>query len=650
MSEGRITLSSSVQILSVPTGAATQNRSTIPVEISKLSSGTTLKGFVINRDAQNNPIIRTDKGDVSIRSEIFLKTGSEVSLRIEKNMAGVNARLVSVDGQSIKELIQQVSQSLGSSGDSVSKSAIQNSSTQSAAQVASNAAQTALKAILLQPVSLAQIKTLPQALQTLTQNLIEGNNVSVRIVSASPQTTTATAQPTQPNTAQPLQTVAQQQNSLNPAQLSSAYSRYSGGKTSAPTPSATPNTLGAGAIAFQIQSIAASAVRLPSATLPAPLANLFSSAEIGALATVTKASVATVAVPTATNATPSAIAATAPTALPPAVPATTTAQAAPNAAPTTTAAPPIPAALAVSANGTQVTAQVIGNERGGYSTLQTPIGTLRIPAANPLPVGSIITLDLSFALNATQSATTQAPPVQGPSEWLGISRDWTALSSIMAILQDADPALSQQIMQRSFAQSGKSLSKGMLFFLSALRGNSPREWLGANLMQHKDARIQELVKKAMSEFSAMRPMSSDQPDQPWQSAFIPMMHEREPEQLRVFWRDYDKESGNDDKKGERFIIEATLSELGELQFDGLVNTKSTPTSFDLAIRTHAPLDETMKRDIHSLFLSAAEVTGFTGTVRFYEKPEHMEHPLEEIVKALQQKVTAKGVDSRSILA
>lgn len=664
MPEGRITISPTVQILSVPATGSSNNRSTLPAEIAQLTSGSTLKGFVVNRDKQNNPIIRTDKGDVSIRSELFLKTGSEVALKIEKNVAGANARLVSVDGESVKTLIEQVTkQNAQSSSDSVSKSALQNSSgTQSAQQVANAASQTVLKAIILQPITQAQIKTLPQALQTLAQNLIEGKSLEVRIVA-----TTGSAAEAKP--AQPLQTVAQQQNTLSPAQLSSAYSRYSGRPTPlAPTTTSTMATqqssLNVGSVSFQINQIAASALKLQGNVLPAPLASLFSKAEIMALLTAQKTSTATSTAPLTASTSTLAATTTQPSPTPPPLaPAPVQGVTTPVAPPAATSPtpPPLPATpppavpLQVSSDGNYVTAQVIGNEKGGYATVQTPIGVLRIPTANPLTVGGIITLELTHALRnvgalTQQSSTLPAAQQQGPQEWLGISRDWTALNSIMAILQDADPATSQHVMHRSFAHSDKSMTKGLLFFLTALRGNNPREWLGVNLMNHHDARIQELVKKVVSEFSAMRPMSTEQPDQPWQSAFIPFMHEREPEQLRVFWRNYDKDPVEEGKKGERFIIEATLSELGELQFDGLVNTKTNPTSFDLAIRTPKPLDEIMKRDIHSLFLSAAEVTGFAGQLRFYEKPEHMEHPLEDMVKAMQQKVASEGIDSRSILA
>jgi hypothetical protein len=67
--------------------------------LATIPPGTILNGFIINRDAQGNPVLRTDTGDVVFASSFFLNIGSEVTIRIE-NRAGQNlARLIQVDGQ-----------------------------------------------------------------------------------------------------------------------------------------------------------------------------------------------------------------------------------------------------------------------------------------------------------------------------------------------------------------------------------------------------------------------------------------------------------------------------------------------------------------------------------------------------------------------
>jgi len=67
--------------------------------VATFPPGTILSGFIVNRDATGNPILRTDSGDVVFSSQFFLKIGSEVSIRIELTGGQPLAHLLTVDGQ-----------------------------------------------------------------------------------------------------------------------------------------------------------------------------------------------------------------------------------------------------------------------------------------------------------------------------------------------------------------------------------------------------------------------------------------------------------------------------------------------------------------------------------------------------------------------
>jgi hypothetical protein len=66
--------------------------------------------------------------------------------------------------------------------------------------------------------------------------------------------------------------------------------------------------------------------------------------------------------------------------------------------------------------------------------------------------------------------------------------------------------------------------------------------------------------------------------------------------------------------GERFLLDIELSQLGPLQFDGLVKRKAK--NFDLIIRSEQPLPAEMRRDIDSLFLQSLVSFGLQGSVAF----------------------------------
>lgn len=68
--------------------------------ISNIAPGTTLSGFIINRDALGNPILRTDTNDVVFASDVFLKIGAEVVIRVQQQAGQILAKLISVNGTS----------------------------------------------------------------------------------------------------------------------------------------------------------------------------------------------------------------------------------------------------------------------------------------------------------------------------------------------------------------------------------------------------------------------------------------------------------------------------------------------------------------------------------------------------------------------
>ncbi len=89
-----------IQALTPPT--ANRDATDVNTILASMSNGTVVKGFVINRDSNNNPVLRTPYGDVLVHSEVFLKTGSEVMFRVDTALAS-RARILSVDAMTLEE-------------------------------------------------------------------------------------------------------------------------------------------------------------------------------------------------------------------------------------------------------------------------------------------------------------------------------------------------------------------------------------------------------------------------------------------------------------------------------------------------------------------------------------------------------------------
>ena len=88
------------------------------------------------------------------------------------------------------------------------------------------------------------------------------------------------------------------------------------------------------------------------------------------------------------------------------------------------------------------------------------------------------------------------------------------------------------------------------------------------------------------------------------------------EPLRLYLKDRPPESENDpeqEKPGQRFVIEANFTRLGPYQFDGMVRDKH----LTLMIRTMKPVDQAMRADMQALYTTALEALGLTGSIGYH---------------------------------
>lgn len=87
------------------TTAVAQDTSQNPI-LAAAKHGQVIEGFVVNRDAQQNPILRTPQGDILVKSDVFLKTGAQIQIRVDAQLAS-RARIILVDGQSLENYAKQ---------------------------------------------------------------------------------------------------------------------------------------------------------------------------------------------------------------------------------------------------------------------------------------------------------------------------------------------------------------------------------------------------------------------------------------------------------------------------------------------------------------------------------------------------------------
>ncbi len=285
---------------------------------------------------------------------------------------------------------------------------------------------------------------------------------------------------------------------------------------------------------------------------------------------------------------------------------------------------------------------VIGQERDGDPVLQTPFGLIKITSGATLATGTQIQASLSLANNDAELAATQSLD-DTTTSISTLAQKWPTLTQILSLLTDAEDGtiplqLAQMIPQIQTSNNQLQLNSnnagvGFFMFLAALQNGDARSFLGERHIKQLEKLGQtSLINKLESEFQLLTKLSTDAPPQGWQSTFLPVLVNGQVEMTRWFTK-RDQEKDKDGKKREdnitRFIVEVTMSQLGDLQLDGFFKQHEGTKQFELIVRSHQPLDADIQRDIQQIYLEAQSTTGVSGSLIFQASEQFPIQPLQD---------------------
>jgi len=300
-------------------------------------------------------------------------------------------------------------------------------------------------------------------------------------------------------------------------------------------------------------------------------------------------------------------------------PATTPSSVPTGTTPTTVPAPP-PAATAPTAEpaSTALPGTVLDQSPGGPTLVQTPIGTLSLPSAGPLPPGAA--LDLRVVGPPLPPLPSLAPAAPTPTP---LSQDWPAMTdALQTLAANADAGAAIEQLARTLPQLNPQLAANLSVFASALKAGDDRPLLGDSVVRGLEkAGRRDLAGRLKADFhllsqKAATPLGANGE---WRGFALPLILGVEVAPVHLYVHqpppDSDGEAGGGRRGDEhRFLVEVNLSRLGRMQFDGLVQREAK--RFDLIIRTAEPMSEEMRRDIQGLFLLTSEAVGTKGGVVF----------------------------------
>jgi len=653
----QITILPPQQVSGVHTSATSPgitSQGTSPL-LAVLPTGTILQGFIVNRDASGNPILRTERGDIPFATSFFLKIGSEVVIRIGNSAGAPLAHIITVDGQP-PEIAQNISAFAQDADVIVSsqpgnrlnaatpvnigqQSPLQPSATVIGTVIASSSPGVTVQAV--QPGTQLGLKVISvEATSPAASEIVKGSPLTSQITSPTPASTVSYATyarvavstsaipasaATIINTPEPVSAIPSQPTSgataAQPVNSIAVTSSAPSAPPASPQQSVAPHTVTTAAtpaissataqyVSFSNAVAASSTSLLAGKDLPFGLPSSF------------------------------AVAGHVPAALQSLLPEETSAPGTVAITPASTAKEP-PALK----TGSVVSGKVLGNDTTGEILVQTNAGVVRLQAGTAIPLGSNVTFQIT---TVSPPVTSDIPANSKPAPLLELAQQWTSLQRIFTQLGSMPtPTGLEGLLLAPSAQShpgglvpevtGQAISNGLLLFIAAMRGGNFRSWLGEdNARWLDDHGNMNLQKKAEAEFVGLSRHYAEATSHHWQPLFFPVAVDGILQQVRLFVkRDRKQQGANpaDPKADEdtRFVVEVDLTQLGELQMDGFIRKQEKSLQFDMIIRSLTPLTKEIQDDILNIYTNTGALTGYKGSLTFQAVKAFPVNPMEEIV-------------------
>jgi hypothetical protein len=258
------------------------------------------------------------------------------------------------------------------------------------------------------------------------------------------------------------------------------------------------------------------------------------------------------------------------------------------------------------------------------SLVRTPAGTLALPLRLEAPPGSQVTLAVRSFVPPTAGA---GMPAAGAALPQGGVQGWPVLTEALETLTRADPAAARAL-EAAIPRPGPQLAGAMVSLAGALRaGGDSRLWPG-------DATLRALERAGPSGARAAGALRRDladlatqvreSPGGEWRAFTLPFSDQAEISAVSVILRiiggrgdTHEDEAGAAEREGgdgQRFLVDVTLSRLGRLQIDGLMEQ---PTRrLRLILRTAGPLTPALRADLTRITTRSLDAFGLEGGLTF----------------------------------
>ncbi|MBL4907062.1 MAG: hypothetical protein JKX94_06385, partial [Sneathiella sp.] len=287
-------------------------------------------------------------------------------------------------------------------------------------------------------------------------------------------------------------------------------------------------------------------------------------------------------------------------------------------------------------SGIATTGTVIGLSGASKSSTGTSMTTLHVQtvafgsisyvSTSPPQVGS----HLSFLAleDLQQFPLSTLPPGSNAFKTspIPIMAEWENLRDAMNVLLAKYPAQALSILNQRIPSANSQLGASLLFFLSAMNGGGLDKWLGQDFRSSlENAGRHGMLANLDDDFATLARINSDPGGNDWKNLTFPFYDGAILRQIKIFYRQRNKNPQKSDEESTRFVIELDLSKSGPAQLDGLFNKQH----FDLVFRSQQVLPDDLKQHVLSIFHDNLEITGIQGKLVFQRTIPFPVHPTEE---------------------
>lgn len=254
----------------------------------------------------------------------------------------------------------------------------------------------------------------------------------------------------------------------------------------------------------------------------------------------------------------------------------------------------------------------------GFPVIRTAQGDFVLKTSSPLPPGSTVVFEA--APMAPEQVLAAFSGAQATDTDPFLSLRWPAMEETLQILATGLPDAAQLLRSTlpSTAQPQR-IAPAALLFLAALRLGDLGSWLGEPSLQAlRQSGRKDLMDRLSGDFGKLSVQSREAggggPE--WRPVFLPLLHQDQIYNLQFMVR---QQQGHDKKEDEdgakpatRFILNLHLSRMGDMQLDGFLHKKR----LDLILRSGDALPFSMRQEIMQRFYAGLDQVRMQGAISF----------------------------------